>query len=86
MAEFSNEYCERYLDFPGTFSIEEEFEKLPIDNYKELICEGYGFHGIFKSDTGEKWCYFWGQNDEIVGVTYKSLAKNTAMLIAKGKL
>lgn len=55
MADFSKEYCDKYMPgFPHDFSIEEEFKGIPEDHFKPIICEGYGFYGI-SNRKGE--CY-----------------------------
>ena len=55
MADFSKEYIEKYDKggMPFDFSIAEIYEQLKPGFYASIICEGYGFVGILKRQTGE---------------------------------
>jgi len=49
MADFSKQYCEKYMSgLPGNFDIIEVFNKLKEHSSIDLICEGYGFVSIGK--------------------------------------
>jgi hypothetical protein len=54
MAEFSKQWCE--INDPGgmtgDFDILEEAEKLEPNRYIDIICEGYGFCAIGKTEKG----------------------------------
>jgi hypothetical protein len=54
MAEFSKEFCEKHdPETPWDFSIQEIGENLPAEQYHAIICEGYGFLGIYRKPSGE---------------------------------
>lgn len=54
MADFSKQWTENNdPEMPWDFDIEEEFSKLNPGTYISMICEGYGFLAIGKSETGE---------------------------------
>lgn len=54
MADFSKEYCENHdPEMPWDFSIQEIGEDLGPEFYTPIICEGYGFTGIYRLRTGE---------------------------------
>lgn len=53
MAEFSKQYAEKHMGFKGDFDIEEEFNKLKVNSYINIICEGYGFVAIGKNENKE---------------------------------
>ena len=66
MAEFSKQYCEKDdRDFAWDFDILEVAEKIPTDHYAAYICEGYGFIGIGKNESGEIILAFRGKNDTV---------------------
>ena len=59
MADFCKEYLERtegaqeLIGWVADFSIEEEFKKLKPGYYVSMICEGYGFVGIMRTEDDE---------------------------------
>ena len=54
MSEFSKQYCNLHLqEFPGDFDIEEIANSLEPQYYTPVICEGFGFVAIGKSENGE---------------------------------
>jgi hypothetical protein len=54
MAEFSKQYCEKHdPEFPHDFDILEIAETLENEFYTPIICEGFGFLAIGKSENGE---------------------------------
>jgi hypothetical protein len=56
MAEFSKQYVERQFEdpeFAWDFDIEEIGKDLQNDHIHPMICEGYGFLGVFKNQKGE---------------------------------
>jgi len=59
MADFSKEYVDKYMDgCPADFSIVEEAAKLKSGEWMPIICEGYGFFGIYKDDEGDTFLLF----------------------------
>lgn len=54
MAEFSKQYCEKHdTEFPHDFDILEIAETLENEFYTPIICEGFGFLAIGKTENGE---------------------------------
>ena len=54
MAEFSRQYCETFdSEFPWDFDILEEFAHLKPNSMINIICEGFGFIAIGRSNEGE---------------------------------
>ena len=52
MADFSKQWCDlNDSDMPYDFDILEEFGKLPNNHYTSLICEGFGFIAIMRTDV-----------------------------------
>ena len=67
MAEFSKQYCETHdMGTKGDFDILEEWNKLQPGYCVALICEGYGFTNICKSENGEE-CLLYFSDDEEYG-------------------
>jgi len=63
MADFSKEYCLKYMDnYLYDFSIEEEKEKLSNWEYMYQICEWYWFFGIMKDKKGDIF-FMYSSND-----------------------
>ncbi len=53
MAEFSKEYCEAHdPEMPSDFNVAEMAETLAPEHYIPIICEGYGFVGIYRTIEG----------------------------------
>ena len=54
MADYSKEYCALHMGagFIGDFSIVDEVVTIPVNHYRSIICEGYGFIAIGKSLQG----------------------------------
>jgi hypothetical protein len=56
MADFSKQYIERQFEdpqFPWDFDISEIGNGLENDHIHPIICEGYGFIGVYKSTDGK---------------------------------
>jgi hypothetical protein len=57
MADYSKEFVERHFEdpeFPWDFCIEDIGMTLQPDEYVAMICEGYGFTGIYMTPEGER--------------------------------
>lgn len=67
MAKYSKQYCTKYdMDFNGDFDILEEWNKIQPGYCVALICEGYGFTNICKTEDGED-CLLYFPSDEEYG-------------------
>lgn len=65
MAEFSKQYCDTHdMGFNGDFDILEEFNKLQPGYCVAMICEGYGFTNICKSEDGEECLVYFPDDTE----------------------
>jgi len=65
MAEFSKQYCTTHdMGFDGDFDILEEWNMLKPGYCVNLICEGYGFNAICKSEDGEECLLHFPDGDE----------------------
>jgi hypothetical protein len=54
MAEFSKDYCEKYMpDMVYDFDINDILKELDNGYFKPIICEGYGYIAIGKSEDGK---------------------------------
>jgi hypothetical protein len=75
MADFSKQYAERYdLEMPWDFDIEEIFEEMPLNSFKPLICEGFGFWGLHKEADGKRFCLF---GEEWARIPYEEITDET---------
>jgi hypothetical protein len=75
MADFSKQYNNRYMGHPeGDFDIDEEAKKLEKGTYVSLICEGYGFVAIGKTEKDEiKFALPIGNMNEVTWVNFEQL-------------
>ena len=65
MADFSKQYCSTHdMGFDGDFDILEEWNMLKPGYCVNLICEGYGFNAICKSEDGEECLLHFPEGDE----------------------
>ena len=65
MADFSKQYCTTHdMGFDGDFDILEEWNMLKPGYCVNLICEGYGFNAICKSEDGEECLLHFPDGDE----------------------
>ena len=84
MADFSKEWCKRYDEggMNGDFSVMDIFNELEEGYYQPIICEGYGFVAIAKTDgicqvayttNMETGSVVWKNFDEIDEDTYMNI-------------
>lgn len=53
MADFSKEFCETHdPEMPWDFDVAEMAKTLEPEHYLPIICEGYGFIGIYRTAEG----------------------------------
>lgn len=89
MADYSKQYCDKHNQgFPYDFDLDEEYAKLKNGEYMPLICEGFGFTHISKSDEGVRQVVYTNyledgddyktiDFDKIDNKTYKNVFKET---------
>jgi len=71
MAEFSKQYAEHDdRDFGWDFDILEVADQLENGYCTPMICEGYGFIGIAKNESGEIELAFRDENGEVYWKPY----------------
>ncbi len=85
MSDYSKQYCEKYgMGFKGDFDLDELFLQLKNGESMAVMCEGYGFTHIHKTDKGVKQVVFtnWAEDgddykfidlDKITDKTYKTV-------------
>lgn len=70
MSEYSKQYCDRYdPEIPSDFDLDELYAQIKNGESIPVICEGYGFTHIHKTDEGIKQVVFTNWNEE--GDDYK---------------
>lgn len=70
MSEYSKQYCEKYMaGHPHDFDLDEMYAQLQNGEQIPLICEGFGFTHISKTDEGVRQVVFTNYEEE--GDDYK---------------
>ena len=65
MSEFSKQYCETHdMGCDGDFDILDEWNRLQPGYCVALICEGYGFTNICKTEDGQECLLYFPDGDE----------------------
>jgi len=89
MSEYSKQYCDRYdPGFPYDFDLDEMYAQLQPGENMPLICEGFGFTHIAKTDEGIRQVVFTNYDedgnyfkfidfDEIDNKTYRKVFHET---------
>lgn len=70
MSEYSKQYCERYMSgHPHDFDLDELYAQIQNSESIPVICEGFGFTHLHKTDEGIKQVVFTNYAEE--GDDYK---------------
>lgn len=81
MSEFSKQFCDKYdPQTPYDFDLDELYAQLQPGQSAPVICEGFGFTHIAKSDDGTRQVVFtnWAEEgDDYKFVNYDDLTDQT---------
>ena len=86
MADFSKQFCEKYMPefFPGDFDIDELFQEIPKGHTMPIICEGYGFWGLHKGEDDKLYCLFEAEDGYTVPILYSEIHDYTYLDVRRG--